>query len=116
MKKQLLQELLALTKAQAAALHAEDLVHFEALMQQKQVIMDRLDSLQQEQPDLQQEQYPDILRELIALDQRNREAFDRQYREAKDKLSKMRKEQRVANVYNNPYNIAQEEGVFFDKK
>ncbi|MGL4738688.1 MAG: hypothetical protein ACRCW2_14645 [Cellulosilyticaceae bacterium] len=116
MKKQLLEELLVLTKEQTSALVSEDMVQFEVLMQQKQVLMDQLDTLQREQPELRAEQYTDLLGELIALDRQNRLEFDRQYVEAKGKLNKMRKEQRVAHVYNNPYDISQEEGVFFDKK
>ncbi|MGL4343719.1 MAG: hypothetical protein ACRCTE_00835 [Cellulosilyticaceae bacterium] len=116
MKRQLLEQLLSLTKEQTCALVGEDMAEFEALMAQKQVIMDQMDTLHRERPEIRREQCPELIGELVALDHQNRLEFDRQYQEAKEKLSKMRKEQRVAHVYNNPYDISHEEGVFFDKK
>lgn len=116
MKKQLLEQLLALVKEQGIALSNEDMERFEELMNQKQVIMNEMDVLHRAHPELQAEKHEDLLRVLIACDQENRQEFDRQFAQVKGKLSKMRNEQRVSQVYSNPYDISQEEGVFFDKK
>ncbi|MGL4346185.1 MAG: hypothetical protein ACRCTE_13385 [Cellulosilyticaceae bacterium] len=116
MKKQLLEQLLDLTKKQTVALASEDLETFECLMGQKQEIMDQIDTLHRERPELKLEKHEELLREIVVIDQSNRGEFDRQYQEVKGKLTKLRKEQRVAHVYNNPYDVSYEEGVFFDKK
>lgn len=116
MKKELLEQLLNLTNQQTTALGSEDLDGFQAIMDQKQQIMDQVDRLHQEDPSLKAEKYEDLLREIIIVDERNRAEFNRQYEEVRGKLNKMRQEQRVAHVYNNPYDISMEEGMFFDKK
>lgn len=116
MKRDLLLKLLDLTKEQATVLVNEDIGTYEKLIKEKQDIMNTIDALHRAQPKLKLESHEEILREIIEVDQRNRQEFDRQYEEVKEKLGKMRKEQRVAQVYNNPYDISYEEGVFFDKK
>lgn len=116
MKKQLLEQLLELTKQQTVALASEEIDGFERLMGQKQEVMDQIDELHRVHPELKAEKHDVVLKEIIDRDQANRAEFDRQYQEVKGKLTKMRQEQRVSHVYNNPYDVSYEEGVFFDKK
>lgn len=116
MKRHLLEQLLVLTDQQTSALKKKDLHKFEELMAKKQRIMDEVDKLHIQNPETKLDKCEDLVEKTIKLDQKNRQEFNRQYEEVKGKLSKMRKEQRVAQVYNNPYDISYEEGVFFDKK
>lgn len=116
MKRHLLEQLLVLTDQQTSALKKKDLHKFEELMAKKQRIMDEVDKLHIQNPETKLDKCEDLVKKTIKLDQKNRQEFNRQYEEVKGKLSKMRKEQRVAQVYNNPYDISYEEGVFFDKR
>lgn len=116
MKRQILEEILRLTKLQKEALVEEDVDKFQELMEEKQVQIDKLDTLHREKPETKLQKEEELLREVVTLDQGNQKEFMRQLEEVKRKLSEMRAKKRVNRVYNNPYDVSQEEGIFFDKR
>lgn len=123
MKQQLIKELLELTKQQSVALQEENIEAFGGLLQQRQVIIDRMIELESLYPKLKLEKDEVLLKELVELDARNNAEYKRQFEEVRSRLeetrkeiSQMRKRQQVSNIYSNPYDFSQEEGIFFDKK
>lgn len=123
MKEILLKDILEITKAQKEALEKSDLEKFEELLTQKQIKIDAIDKLHKEQPGTKEEKYEDLLKEIISLDGANKIEFERQFEEVKrnlqntrDEMNNLRQRQYVNNIYNNPYDISDEEGIFYDKR
>ena len=123
MKERLLKDILEMTKAQKEVLEKGDLEVFEALLIQKQTKIDAIDRLHKQQPSTKEEKYEDILKEIIGLDETNRSEFKRQFEEVKknlqntrNEINNLRQRQYVNNIYNNPYDISAEEGIFYDKR
>lgn len=116
MRKEAMNNLFALTKEQETALQSEDIARFEELMLKKQVEIDYLTVYNEGNKETLTEEEKRFLKEIINLDQKNRKEFDRQYEEAKQKVKDIRRNKNTHNVYSNPYNVWQEEGLFFDKK
>lgn len=123
MKEILLKDILEITKAQKEALEKSDLEKFEELLTQKQVKIDAIDKLHKEQSGTKAEKHEDLLREIISLDGANKIEFERQFEEVKknlqntrDEMNNLRQRQYVNNIYNNPYDISDEEGIFYDKR
>lgn len=123
MKERLLKDILEITRAQKEALEKSDLEEFEGLLTQKQVKIDAIDKLHKEQPGTKEETYEDLLKEIIRLDGSNKMEFERQFEEVKrnlqntrDEMNNLRQRQYVNNIYNNPYDISDEEGIFYDKR
>lgn len=123
MKEILLKDILEITRAQKEALEKSDLEKFEELLTQKQVKIDAIDKLHKEQPGTKEEKHEDLLKEIISLDGANKIEFERQFEEVKknlqntrDEMNNLRQRQYVNNIYNNPYDISDEEGIFYDKR
>lgn len=123
MKKELLEKFLELTKEQTLALQEENIEDFQILLDKRQTIIDQIEELEKTHPEVKQEKHEALLKELIIRDQANVAEYKRQFNEVKQKLedtrkqiSQMRQRQHVSNIYNNPYDLSQEEGIFFDKK
>lgn len=123
MKEQLLKAILEITLAQQVALTNEDLEGFEALLAQKQAKIEAIERLHQTNPATKEEKHESLLKEIVALDSANNVEFKRQFEEVKMKLQKarqdmnnLRQRQYVNDVYNNPYDISDEEGIFYDKR
>lgn len=116
MKKEILEEILRLTRLQEEALGEENVEKFQALMADKQVQIDKLEALHHTHPELKEEKEEVLLRQIVTLDQANREKFMKLYEEVKSKLNDIRAKKRVNHIYNNPYDVSQEEGIFFDKR
>ena len=123
MKQQLIEKLLELTKEQSKALQEENIEAFGELLNTRQQVMDSITELEATHPEIKQEKHQELVKELIALDAQNVTEYKRQFEEVKQKLqdtrreiSQMRQRQQVSSVYNNPYDLSQEEGIFFDKK
>nr|WP_307991092.1 hypothetical protein [uncultured Niameybacter sp.] len=123
MKEILLKDILEITKAQKEALEKSDLEKFEELLTQKQVKIDAIDKLHKEQPGTKAEKHEDLLKEIISLDGSNKIEFERQFEEVKknlqntrDEMNNLRQRQYVNYIYNNPYDISDEEGIFYDKR
>lgn len=123
MKQQLIERLLELTKQQSKALQEENIEAFGNLLNARQEIMDQITALEAAHPEVKEEKCEELVKELIALDAQNATEYKRQFEEVKQKLqdtrgqiSQMRQRQHVSNIYNNPYDLSQEEGIFFDKK
>ena len=116
MKKTLLNEVLRITKLQEDALKAEDMEKFQALLDEKQKVIDQIEALHKEHPETKEQKEEVILKEIIALDDINRKEFMRQYEEVQRKLQEMRQQKKAKNKYHNPYDISYEEGIFYDKR
>lgn len=123
MKERLLKDILDITRVQKEALEKSDLEEFEGLLAQKQTKIDDIDRLHKEQPATKEEKYEDLLKEIISLDEANKIEFERQFEEVKrnlqntrDEMNNLRQRQYVNNIYNNPYDISNEEGIFYDKR
>lgn len=123
MKEKLLNDILEITKAQKKALETSDLDKFELLLAQKQIKIDTINTLHQEQPATKEEKHEALLKEIIALDKDNKVEFERQFEEVKrnlentrEQMNDLRQRQYVNNIYNNPYDISNEEGIFYDKR
>lgn len=116
MKKEILIEILEVTRQQQEALGVEDIEEFEVLLHQRQQLMDQLDRLECENPAYKKQIEKEVLKQIIEVDSRNRIEYDRQYKEVQEKLKRLRSQKKVGAVYANPYERSQEEGIFFDKK
>lgn len=116
MKKEILLEILKVTKKQEEALKGEDVDRFEDLLHQRQGLMDQLDLLHENKPEYKLQKEEQVLNEIIQVDTSNKQEYYRQYKEVQEKLKKLRSQKKVGEVYLNPYERSQEEGIFFDKK
>ena len=123
MKQQLIEKLLELTKKQSKALEEENIEAFGKLLSARQEVMDKITELEAARPEVKEEKHEELVKQLIALDTQNASEYKRQFEDVKQKLqdtrgqiSQMRQRQHVSNIYNNPYDLSQEEGIFFDKK
>lgn len=116
MKKEYLLKLLEITKEQKRVLKKEEIEQFEVLLQERQVLMDQIDKLHQINPEYRQQKEEEILKQIIKLDEENRIEYNKQYNEVQENLKKLRAQKRVGQIYSNPYERSQEEGIFFDKK
>lgn len=123
MKQQLLEKILALTLKQQSALQQEDLEGFERLLEEKQEHIDALQVLGASTPHTKEERHEALLKQIVTLDTANNAEFKRQFEEVKANLQKTRRQiqdlrqrQYVNDVYNNPYDLSDEEGIFYDKR
>ncbi|WP_069998861.1 hypothetical protein [Cellulosilyticum sp. I15G10I2] len=116
MKKDLLLQMLEVTKLQQTALESEDIDQFQSLMQTKQVIIDQIDQLTNAVPRVLEEADREILLEIAKIDQQNQKEFNMQLDEVKLQLRKIRQLKKRDTMYSNPYGMSQEEGLFIDKK
>lgn len=116
MKREILLQILEITKKQNNAIKIEDTDAFHVLLEERQKQIEALEVLHQAKPELKEQKEEVLLKEIIALDTENVVAYKKLFEEVKDKLNDMRARKRVNNVYNNPYTMGQEEGIFFDKR
>lgn len=116
MKRDLIKQLIELTKQQSIALQAEDVDKFIELLNERQFVLDKINSLYEENPQLREQHEADLVEELMATDERNKIEFERQYDIVKEKLREIRMMKRNEGSYSDPYSISREEGVLFDKR
>ncbi len=116
MKKELLLELVKLTKQQAVALQEEDIDEFIRLLDQRQEVLDKLETLKKEHPEIQNEDCSEIIQQLQQVDNENRKEFEKQFNDVKNKLKDIRKKKNSEERYTRTYDTSWEEGVFFDKR
>lgn len=116
MKKELLMELVDLTKQQTTALQEENIDEFISLLDQRQEVLDKLEVLKNEYPEIQNEHCEEILEKLKKIDNENRKEFEKQFNDVKSKLKEIRIMKNSEEHYTKKYDISWEEGVFFDKR
>lgn len=116
MKIEILLRILEITKLQTSALKEEDIEKWSELLSERQKYIDQVELLNKENGKANTLEEEKLLREIIEIDKTNREEFDKQYEEVQKKLRQIRSQKRVGNVYSNPYDVSQEEGIFFDKR
>lgn len=116
MKRELLLQILEITKLQEKALQEEDIDLFTKLLQDRQGLIDQIEALHKQSPELKLQKEEDVLNEILHIETLNNKEFHKQFEEVQTKLNEMRSRKKVNNVYNNPYDISYEEGVFFDKR
>lgn len=116
MKRELLLQILELTKLQEKALQEEDIELFGKILNDRQILMDKIDNLHKEYPELKLQKEEDVLNDIIFIDNMNNKEFKKKFKEVKNKLNQIRSRKKVNNAYNNPYDKSQGEGIFFDKR
>lgn len=116
MKRELLKELIKITKEQKEQLEIEDVDGYIESLNRRQEILEKLQVLYKETPSLKEQDDHDLIDELIKLDNENRIEFQRQFEETTKKLKEIRSMRKSEIKYSTPYSIATEEGVFFDKR
>lgn len=116
MKRELIKKLIEITKKQQVLLEQEEVESYIELLDERQIILDQLNELYIKHPELRQQDDTDLLDELKKLDESNKVEFERQFEETKKKLKEVRMMKKNEIQYTNPYSIAHEEGVYFDKR
>lgn len=116
MRIEILTHILEVTKMQMSALKEEDIDKWSKLVVERQIYIDELETLNKGNQIGKMEEEEKLLREIIVIDKDNRQEFDRQYEEVQQKLKQIHSQKKVGNAYSNPYDISQEEGIFFDKR
>ena len=116
MRKEYLANLLDLTLKQTEALKADEIEVFKDLLEQKQDIFNQIDIIKQHESIEWTEEEKILIKQIEASDTWNRKEFDRQLEEVKSKLKQIRTNKAGNHVYNNPYDVHIEEGIFFDKR
>ena len=114
MKKKILKSIETLTQLQGEAIEAEDFEKLEELLKQRQEQMNALDALHTGQPSYEEEEQA-LLKQIQEKDRANRENYEIAYNHIKHKLNQLRSAKKAKDVYTNPYSIAKEEGIFFDR-
>ena len=116
MKRELLEKLIEITKKQQVLLEQEEVESYIELLDERQNILEQLNELYIKHPELKQQNDADLLDELKRLDEENKVEFERQFEETKRKLREVRMMKKNETQYTNPYSVAREEGVYFDKR
>lgn len=112
----LIQQLIKLTSMQSDALKEEDVETFISLLEDREAILAEIKVLGEKEPHEKNLAEEKLIADLIALDNENRIEFERQHNEVKNKLKEVRMMRQRENNYSNPYNVAREEGILFDKR
>lgn len=115
-KRELIEQLIEMTKKQTVALQEEDVDRYIELLNGRQAILNQIQVLHEVQPETKEQHEEELVTELKTIDDANRMEFERQFEEVKKKLREVRIMKKREEQYNNPYDISWEEGVFFDKK
>ena len=115
-KRELIEQLIEITKKQTIALQEEDVDKFIKLLDYRQIVLNQIQILHEAQPETKEQNEEELVAQLKAIDDENRVEFERQFEEVKKKLREVRIMKKREEQYNNPYDISWEEGVFFDKK
>jgi len=116
LKKEYLINLLDLTHKQTEALKNDEIDVFQELLNQKQNIFRHLEEVKELGTIIWTEEEKQIINQIELADKWNREEFDRQLEEVKGKLKQIRINKIGNHVYNNPYDVHIEEGLFFDRR
>lgn len=109
-------KLLSITKDQEMALIYEDIDKMKVLMEEKQEILEEIDKLNRLENKALTNEERDILIETKELDMKNNVEFKAQLNYAKEEVKKANILTRRENYYTNPYTVAMEGGIFFDRK
>lgn len=112
----LIEELIKLTKMQEDALKEEDVDTFISLLDDREEVLAEIKVFDETKTHEKTPEEEMLIADLIALDEANRIEFERQQNEVKNKLREIRMMRQRENNYSNPYNVAREEGVLFDKR
>lgn len=115
-KREYILELIRLTKLQTEALEKEEVEQFIDLLNQRQKVLEFIQNLHEQDPETRRQHEEELVNELKALDGKNRIEFERQFEAVKEKLREIRQMKAGEACYGNPYDIAREEGMFFDKR
>lgn len=115
-KRELIEQLIELTKMQTTALEKEDVDEFIRLLDTRQEVLDQIQVLHEMHPDTKEQHEEELVTQLKEIDDKNRVEFEKQFEEVKKKLREARAMKKREEHYNNPYDISWEEGVFFDKR
>ena len=111
-----LKQLLDYTKEQKELLEKEDFEGFGKMMEKKQVVIDAINTYNNEHSEPITDDEMAMLEYIKELDAENNQEFHRQYEEVKLKIRQIRQSKMGNNSYTNPYGVWREEGVFFDRK
>ena len=115
-KREYIIELIRLTKLQAEALEKEEVEEFIGLLDKRQEVLELIQTLHEQYPETREQHEEELINELKTLDAKNRIEFERQLEAVKEKLREVRQMKAREACYGNPYDIAREEGMFFDKR
>ncbi|ONI37595.1 hypothetical protein AN639_09625 [Candidatus Epulonipiscium fishelsonii] len=107
--------ILKLSERQSIALHNEDMEELNKLLIRKRRLINDLEKLNSSIDD-DVELYREVINKIKEVDQENNELYNELYAETKEQLRISRLQKDVHDKYYNSYNIAQEEGIFFDKR
>lgn len=116
MRKAYLEEVLTLTKKQGELLSYNDLKGFEEALNAKQLIIQKLEALKQQENSPITEEEREILLQIQEIDVKNRQAYDKELDSVKAELKRMRMLRAREEYFNTPYTTAMEEGMFLDKR
>lgn len=107
-----LKELFAITKIQQDALLNDDYEQFIALLEERQVLIEKVEEMSKLQPLNEEEK--SILFQIKDLDAKNAEEYSRQLEETKKELKKINDLKRQNVQYTNPYDLLGK-GIYFDR-
>lgn len=116
MKKELINEILRLTKLQGVALEEDNTNQFTSLLEKKQICIDNINEIINNNSGVFDDEEREMLRKIAEIDEKNRKEFDKQLEAVKLQLRKIRSLKKRDNIYSNPYDVSFEEGIFIDKK
>lgn len=116
MRKQYLEEVLNLTKKQSEVLSYKNLEDFEEILNQKQLMIEKIEALKEQGKLPLTEEEREILVQIQEIDTRNRVEYEKQLQDVKDELKRIRTLKARENYFNSTYNVAMEEGIFLDKR
>ena len=115
-KRELIEELIRLTKLQRKSLEDDNVEGFIALLDKRQMILDRIEEIHEAHPETRLQREEELVAELRKLDEENQIKFKRKFEEVKNELRKMRQLKTMEQRYTNHYDASWEEGMYFDKK
>lgn len=110
-KKKLLILLLDYTKMQTNALENDNFEEFLKIIQERQIIIDQLNTLGEK---ITQEER-EILVDIAKIDQENQRIFKIKFEETKEILRNVREQKKLHRTYAS-YEEHMEEGFFYDKR
>lgn len=116
MRKQYLEEVLNLTRKQSESLSYKNLEDFEAILNQKQVMIEKIEALNKNGKLPLTEEEREVLIQIQEVDTSNRVEYEKQLQDIKDELKRIRTLKARENYFNSTYNPAMEEGMFLDKR
>ncbi len=115
-KKQLIEQLVEITKMQQMVLEEENVDEFIRLLDKREEVIEQIQALHEANPETKDQHEEALVSQLKEIDEKNRVEFERQFEEVKKKLREVRTMKKREEHYANPYDVSWEEGVFFDKK